>query len=128
MTNFPRAEVLKFLYDTFKDVSAKRFINTRPETTSEQLSDYMLIRMANGIQDHGATYQTAYVQLTVFVRDKSKGVEDTFALQSKIDAITSKFPIVSNKISATDPYLIASGADNTGFHYAIIQTRLTIKK
>lgn len=127
-TKYPRAEILKNFYDLLKNVCQKRFINTRPENNSEQLSDYILIRMANGIQDHGATYQTANLQIVVFVRDKTKGIEDTLTLQNKIDAITDLFPIITKRFSAIDANLIASGADNTGFHYAIIQTRLTIKK
>lgn len=125
---YPRAEILKILFDLTKPVSNKRYINTRPENSIEQLNDYILIRMANGIQDHGATYQTAYIQISVFVKDKSKGIEDTYGLQSKIDAVTDLFPIVTPIFSAVDLNLIASGADNTGFHYAIFQTRLTIKK
>lgn len=125
---YPRMEVLQSLYELTADITPNRFITTRPNAVSEQMKEFLLIRLPQTIYDQGDTYQSTYGQINVFVRDLQGGLENTFQLEDMQQAVMALFPIVEKRFSATDPILLNGGSDGAGFHSLIIQFSITINK
>lgn len=124
---FPRAEVLKGLYDALEDVADYRFVTNRPNVIDERIKSYLVIRMPNGIRDKGDTYQLCTVYITLFARTKKSGVEDTLTLDNMQNKVCSLIPLVHPRFTA-DRTIILGGGIDAGFNYLTIQLTVTINK
>lgn len=124
---FPRNELLKDLDEVLSAVCEKRFIDSRPSVVSEHVAEYIIIRNATGIRDQGDTYQTARLNLQLFVRDRAGEVENSYRLDQMLNAISALCPIVRPRFTADYPNPIGVGADS-GFHYITLQLSVVINK
>lgn len=124
---FPRKEVLQSLYELTTDITANRFITSRPNATDKSMQEFLLISL-NEIRNTADTYQLTRGRLTVFVRDVQGGLENTFRLEELQEAITALFPISTPLYLATRPVLLSGGSDGAGFHSLIIQFNIRIHK
>ena len=124
---FPRAEVLQTIYEAVKPMAEKTFLTTRSSSIAEQIKDYIIVRLPNGIRDNGDTYQTAKVHLYLFARDRAGEIENAFRLEEMQNAVCGLFPFIHKRFTADRPQIIGGNADS-GFHYLIIQISITINK
>lgn len=121
-------EVLQSLYGLTADISENRFITTRPPSAPEHMQDFLLIRLPQGIRDRGDTYQKAWAQIAVFVRDVQGGLENTLRLDEIQQSVMDLFPIVTELFHGKNPILLDGGTDGAGFHSVIIHFSITILK
>lgn len=120
--------VLQSLDELTADITEKRYVTTRPSAVSEQMKEFLLLRIPQTIYDRGDTYQTTKGQIVIFVRDIDGGLENTYRLEQLQQAVTDLFPIVTDTYHARRPILLAGGSDGAGFHTLIIQFSITILK
>lgn len=125
--NSPRLDVLRGLCSLLSPIAEKVFITTRPSVVSEKVKDYIVLRMNNGLRDRADTYQTGIAHITLFARDKSGEIENTFRLQQMIDAFLGLVPINDTVFTADRPRQVGGGGDS-GFHYVTFQISVTVKK
>ncbi len=125
---FPRMAVLQSLYELTAEITPNRFITTRPNAVGEQMKEFLLIRLPQGIRQPGDTYQLTSAQIAVFVRDIQGGLENTLKLQQMQESVTALFPLNTPLYLASKPILLAGGTDGAGFHSLIIQFSVRIHK
>ena len=134
---YPRLKILQILDSLLSEVSANRFITSRPTATGASMQDFLLIRLPQTIYDRGDTYQSTTGQIVVFARDIQgsgengvvvSGMENTLRLEQMQEQAMSLFPIKVKLFHAKRPRLLSGGTDGTGFHSIIIQFHITIFK
>ncbi|WP_301747086.1 hypothetical protein [uncultured Duncaniella sp.] len=123
---YPRGEILRTLTELAKEVSNDVFVTTRPQATSEQLEDFVLVRLPQNIRQEGDAGQYTYGQFSMFARDIEGRYEDVMRLDEMQSAITEMFPIVTPTFTATRPLILAGGTDQAGFHFITIQFEIQI--
>ncbi|MCM1295396.1 MAG: hypothetical protein NC311_07615 [Muribaculaceae bacterium] len=123
----PRMSVLQGLHTLLSPIAEKVFLTTRPSAVSEQMKDYIVLRMNNGLRDRADTYQTGIAHVTLFARDKSGEIENTFRLQQMMDAFLALIPIKQGLFTADRPRQVGGGGDS-GFHYVTFQISVTVNK
>lgn len=128
MSLYPRMKVLHTLYELTEEITPNRFITTRPVATSEEMEEFLLIRLPQRIDPTADTYQLTTGQIVIFVRNIQKELENTFRLEKLQEAITEMFPISTPLFLATHPVLLPGGSDGAGFHTLIIQFNIRIHK
>lgn len=126
-TVYRRKDILKQIVDTVSGIGEKTFVTDRPTAEQKAMKDFVVVRMPR-MSDKGDTYQESYCQINVFARDRANGIENTVRLDEMQMAVLDKFPMVTDLFSATSPRIISDGEDGIGFHYLIIQAKLTINK
>ncbi len=124
---YPRIEVLKPLVDLLKSISPNVFTTSRPSSVSEQLGDYIVLKLPNGIRDRADTYQTSIAHVYLFVRDRAGEVENAWRLDEMMNALCAMCPIRHPRFTADRPVYLG-GASDAGFHYIRIQLSVTINK
>lgn len=124
---YRRMDILKKLVDTMSGIGEKTFVTDRPAAEKKAMKDFVVVRLPQML-DKGDTYQESYCQINVFARDRANGIENTIRLDEMQMAVMDKFPIVTDLFSSTSPRIISDGEDGIGFHYLIIQAKLTINK
>lgn len=125
--NSPRLDVLQGLYNLLSPIAEKVFLTTRPSAVAEQVKDYIVLRMNNGLRDRADTYQSGIAHVTLFARDKAGEIENTFRLQKMIDAFLALIPIRESLFTADRPRQVGGGGDS-GFHYVTFQISVTVNK
>ena len=98
------------------------------ETVKTSSTQFVIIRLPQGITPYADTHNTAYVQFHLFAKDVSNGVESISRLESLIDGISTLFPFNTELMSCNDkPIQTDSKSDGMGYHSIIMQFRLVIK-
>ena len=132
MTNFPspyfpRSEVLSPLTDMLKTISPTVFLTSRPSVVAEQLKDYIVLKLPNGLRDRADTYLTGLAHIYLFARDRDGGIENAWKLDRMMNALCALCPIVHPRFTADRP-LYLGGSGDAGFHFIRMQISLTINK
>lgn len=104
-------------------------VHTSNRETVKTTSDrFVIIRMPQGIEPYADTHNTAYVQLQLFAKDISNGVESVQRMEGLIESASSLFPFNTELMSCNDtPLLLDSRSDGMGYHSCIMQFKIIIK-
>lgn len=123
---YKRKEVLQELEGKAAMFSQNVF-STRPSAT-DQMDDFIIVRLPQGIYPYADTHNTAYVQMNCFVRDKQGGREQIDKMDELIQGVTSIVPFNDELMSCNDaPLVLETKSDGMGFHSTIIQFKVVIK-
>ena len=123
---YKRKDVLQEL-ETKAAMFSSNVFSTRPSAT-DQMGDFVVVRLPQGILPYADTHNTAYVQMICFVRDKQGGRENIERMEELIDGITSIVPFNDALMSCNDiPVVLETKSDGMCFHSTIIQFKIVIK-
>lgn len=123
---YKRGDVLFALYNKAKE-ACDRVYTSRP-IAIDQMQQFVVVTLPQGIRPYADTHNTAYVQMTLFVRDKQNGIEDVEAEEQLIDDIVNLCPFDNALMSCNEkPIILQSKSDGMGFHSTIIQFKIVIK-
>ena len=123
---YKRKEVLQELEGKAAMFSQNVF-STRPSAT-DQMDDFIIVRLPQGITPYADTHNTAYVQMICFVRDRQGGRENIEKMDELIQGVTSIVPFNDDLMSCNDaPLVLETKSDGMGFHSTIIQFHVVIK-
>lgn len=127
---FPRAAILRELAQSVSTIGdGNVYCSDRPTALGTPgAKRFVVVRFSGSLESLSTTLCSGYVQFIVFAKDIAPGIEDTLTLQSMIDAVMAKFPMVTEGYRVTDPILMRGGDDNLGFHASIIQARIIADK
>ncbi len=118
--------ILRALNDKFSGVCGNVFIENRP-AAYEQMEEFLVIRLPQGIQPYADTHDTAYVQMICFVRDKHQGLVDAARLSHLAAEVKALCPFNDGFISCNEkPKQAGVTSDGTGFHSIVIQFKIVI--
>lgn len=124
---YKRQAVLSALVNMVKPICNDVHTSNR-ETVKTSSTQFVIIRLPQGITPYADTHNTAYVQFHLFAKDVSNGVESISRLESLIDGISTLFPFNTELMSCNDkPIQTDSKSDGMGYHSIIMQFRLVIK-
>lgn len=131
-------DIYKTLYDQFKGICGKTYIQDRPRAVEEKVTDFLVISISSPIRneeiDDRGTYDEyrGIVSLAIFVRDTVKASNpnelNIKTMSARLADVSGKIPLASNGIKLTKPMVDISESDEGGFHYALITTNLSISK
>ena len=121
-------KVLFALYEKALTISSNAYTSTRP-TATEQMEDFVVASLPQGILPYSDTHDSAYVQLACYVRDKQGGIENVPKMSALINSARALLPFNDELITCNDakPLQMASKSDGLGFHSVVIQFRIIIK-
>ena len=123
---YKRKEVLQELEGKAAMFSQNVF-STRPSAT-DQMDDFIIVRLPQGITPYADTHNTAYVQMICFVRDRQGGRENIERMDELIQGVVSMVPFNDSLMSCNDaPLVLETKSDGMGFHSTIIQFHVVIK-
>lgn len=89
------------------------------------MNDFIVVSLPVSIEDQNS-YQKTTLRIELAAKDKANGISDTLKLQSMLDALMAKFPIVERRFSVTSPNLVLKGADGLGFTLWNVQAKLLV--
>ena len=123
---YKRKEVLQELESKAARFSQNVF-SSRPSAT-DQMDDFIIVCMPQGIMPYADTHNIAYVQMNCFVRDKQGGRENIERMDELIQGVSSIVPFNDSLMSSNDaPLVLETKSDGMGFHSTIIQFHVVIK-
>lgn len=114
------ADVLKESCNALKVVCKDVVPSKRPTASNDDLKEFIVVSF-NGRWVYNKAYQQTNMTIEVFVRNKSKGVENTSRLQSLCNTIFEMFPIVRERFELLSPNILLRGDDGLGFSVWNIQ-------
>lgn len=107
---------------------AKKTFLDRPNTTSKELTDFIVIdlptelsALVKGSSDFSVN---CYGLFSVFCKSKSDGTLNIGAQSKLAQSVMDKFPINGKYITATNPTIMMKGKDGNGFQVTEISFRL----
>lgn len=118
-------ECLQVICGLITDVSENVFPDHRPEAKGKQMQDFVVVSLPVTINDNNVQQDTV-IRFELMVRNKSTGIADITRLQTMLDALTSKFPIVSGRYSVFNPNVVLKGNDGLGYTVWNVQATLII--
>lgn len=123
---YRRKEVLEALCAKAATVCDNVF--TKRPIATEQMDRFIVVTLPQGITPYADTHNTAYVQMSCFVRDRMGGVERVDVEEEMIEGITSLIPFNDYLMSCNNaPLVLDTKGDGLGFHAVIIQFKVVIK-
>ena len=124
---YKREQVLQEFYDKALTVCDKVFTSSRP-TATDKMDKFIIVRLPQGIDPYADTHNTAYVQMTCFVRDRQGGIANETVIEQLIEGVTSLIPFNDELLACNDePLVLDTQSDGMGFHSTIIQFKVVIK-
>lgn len=120
---FDRLGILKTLHESMANVSEHVFVSDRPNATTEQMNDFVVVALTGAMNDRNA-YGDSNIRIDVFAKDRKGGLEATDKLEEMQLKVFEKFPMVNDKFTTYKPRLIAGGDDGLGFHYLMIIAKI----
>lgn len=123
------------MYNAVFGIADAVYLQERPKATDDRISSYIVVELPfnlrSGVLDTGNSDYNDYTspcRFTLFVRNRSRSGDineiNVNSVDRKVKAILNVFPIVDGKVQITNPSLLLSGDDESGFHYVFIQARL----
>lgn len=124
------------IYNAVSPLVDKVYLNDRPKASSDKLGSYIVIDVVSPSNremsmDGSFDYFNATAYLSLFVRDKvnskALGQMNIKELDRLTKAVWNIFPIVDDKLNVKvyKPYVVIPNGDDSGYHYILIQARLT---
>lgn len=117
-----------------KGICDKVYPRSRPKSVDVRIGSYIVVNLPSGIynneMDDEGRYNdyTTTIQFEVYVRDSASASNPNGFEVSKVGEIVksvqSVFPIVTDHIKVTHPYVSLQSDDGDGFSVTIIQGRL----
>ena len=125
---YKRRDVLLELREMILPICSDIHTSNR-ETVKTTKKQFVIIKMPQGISPYADTHNTAYVQIHLFVKDISNGIESVEKMESLVEQVSSLFPFSSDLMSCNEtPLLLESKSDGMGYHSSVLQFRITIKR
>jgi len=125
---YKRRDVLLELREMILPICSDIHTSNR-ETVKTTKTQFVIIKMPQGISPYADTHNTAYVQIHLFVKDIANGVESVEKMESLVEQVSSLFPFSSDLMSCNEtPLLLESKPDGMGYHSSVLQFRITIKR
>jgi len=125
---YKRRDVLLELREMILPICSDIHTSNR-ETVKTTKTQFVIIKMPQGISPYADTHNTAYVQIHLFVKDISNGIESVEKMESLVEQVSSLFPFSSDLMSCNEtPLLLESKSDGMGYHSSVLQFRITIKR
>lgn len=128
-------QILKSIYDAVDGICGRTFLQERPKSVIESLSDYIVVRVVSSInnkeidQTGSYDYFNTTIQIEVYVKDRINASNpnqiNINALDEKVSQVLALFPIKDEYVHAMRPVVTLTMSDGNGFHCSIIQARLT---
>lgn len=118
-------EILKEVCQRMGDITGAVFPDHRPSAKNEQMKEMVIISIPQELSDENA-WQRGALRIELAVKDKTNGYADINRLNVLLDAAIRKFPIVTDRFSATRPRLLLKGADGLGFTVWLLQAKLIV--
>jgi hypothetical protein len=119
------AEILQKVCEEMYSISEYVFSEHRPSAMGEQMNDFIVVSLPVAIEEQNA-YQKTTLRIELAAKDKANGISDTEKLQSMLNELASKFPIVESRFSVTSPNVVLKGTDGLGFTLWNVQSKLLI--
>ena len=121
-------KVLLDLWNRAQNVSSNVYTSSRPSAT-DQMDDFVVVSLPQGITPYSDTHDTAYVQMSCYVRDRQGGVENVNVIGRMVDAVRALLPFNDDLLTAnTDkPLQLPSKSDGMGFHSTTLQFKILVK-
>ena len=124
---YKRKDVLSALTAMVKPICGDVHTSSR-ETVKTTSNTFVIIKLPQGITPYADTHNTAYVQMQLFAKDISNGVESIERMETLIDGISALFPFNTELMSCNEkPIQMPSVSDGMGYHSIIMQARIVIK-
>ena len=124
---YRRKEVVTALTEMVKTFCEEVHTSNR-ETVKTSSNQFVIIKMPQGISPYADTHNVAYVQLHLFAKDISNGVESVTRMEDLIDGASALFPFNTELMSCNEkPVQLESKSDGMGYHSVIMQFRIVIK-
>ena len=128
-------DILQSMYNAVDGIADAVYLQDRPKSVSSSLSSYIVVELvtglASGVIDTGNSAYNDYTSVcrfTLFVRNRMRAGNmneiDIVTVDKLIKDILGVFPIADKEVQITNPSVILSGDDESGFHYVFIQARL----
>ena len=125
---YKRRDVLLELREMILPICSDIHTSNR-ETVKTTKTQFVIIKMPQGISPYADTHNTAYVQIHLFVKDIANGIESVEKMESLVEQVSSLFPFSSDLMSCNEtPLLLESKSDGMGYHSSVLQFRITIKR
>ena len=128
MNRYKRKQVLKKFYDILSPVCDAVYTRKRP-TTKQSSGNFIVVRLPLGIDTTSSIHNTATVQLTLFVHDRSNGIVDEDMFESLCDAVLGA--LRANRANDVfrindEPLIFNDKSDGMGYQYEIMQFDIVI--
>ena len=124
---YKRKDVLLALRNMILPICNEVHTSNR-ETVKTSSNQFVIIKMPQGITPYADTHNTAYVQLHLFAKDISNGVESIDRMENLVDACCGLFPFNTELMSCNEkPLLLESKSDGMGYHSSVMQFKIVIK-
>lgn len=118
-------EILKEVCQRMGDITGTVFPDHRPSAKNEQMKEMIVVSVPQELLDENA-WQRGVLRIELMVKDQSNGYTDMNRLNAMLNVAIGKFPIVTDRFSATRPRLLLKGSDGLGFTVWLIQAKLII--
>lgn len=128
-------DILKSVYDAVDGICERTFLQDRPKSVIDSLSDYMVVKAVSSFNNREVDEKGSYdyyestVQIEIYVKDRVSASNpnqiNINSIDDKVTSVLSLFPIKDSHIHAMRPRVTLSISDGNGFHCTIIQARLT---
>ena len=115
----------KAIFEAFKSVSDNVFINNAPRSTTDPMSDYIVVDIGNSITFEG-TYKKAYADFYLYVRQKNSDMDDIPRNNVLLNKLLSLIPFVTESFSIITP-TINIGDRQGNFSVNAVRCNLIIK-
>ena len=125
MNDFDITDIEKQFTDEVRKLGFSHVWNNRPKATSDDISDFVVVRVSGGVNDRLA-YGDCHVIVQLFVRDvkEMKNSKKLSVMQKKLLTI----PLSTAKLFIDgQPRIIGDTADDFGFHARIVNFKVIIK-
>ncbi len=131
-------DLYKAMYYPLSDVG-KVYLQDRPSAVKDSTDEFLVVELPSGIsevemgQDGEYGLYSTTAQVLVFVKDNISASNPNQLSVTRLSelcaAVMGKFPIVDKErdVTLSKPRLMINAAsDERGFHYSVIQSKLTM--
>lgn len=125
ITRFHISDVLESICKSLEGITDKVYSGKRPDAVQEQQKSFLVVSVPVGLDDQNA-WQRGTLRISIYVRNKANGIENTKKLDAVLNAVAAKFPLVGERYSATNPSVVLKGYDGVAFDVWHVQCRLII--
>lgn len=128
-------EILQSMYTSVEGIADAVFLQDRPKSVSSRYDSYIVVELPSGMSSR--VYETgnsdyddymSTCRFILFVRNRTRAGDINEIDINKVDNLMSRlmgiFPIKDSHVQITNPSVILSGDDESGFHYVFIHARL----
>ena len=111
--------------EAVRNLGFERVWNNRPKSTSDTISDFVIVRVVGGISDESA-YGSCRVLVTMFARDvrEMKNGKKLSVMHKKMKSLPLD---IDRLVVGKYPRVVGDTADDFGFHSRTLNFKVFIK-